>query len=138
MVQNKITKFPSVFLLYEMDWNGIWSIFIFCRMVQNEITKFRVSKMAWYGIDGAFLSSAEWFRTKLRSSECPKWLVTELTGALLSSAEWFRTKLQSSECQKMVWYGIPSIFHSANQAEFRRNESKFLSVLWKIFSLQTQ
>jgi hypothetical protein len=33
------------FRVSKMAWYEIdWSIFIFCRMVQNEITKFRVSK----------------------------------------------------------------------------------------------
>jgi hypothetical protein len=72
MVSNKI---PSVFLFCEMVWNRILSIFIFLWNGSERNYKvpsnFLFHKMAkWLGTEfRAFLSSSEWFGTKLRSSK---------------------------------------------------------------------
>jgi hypothetical protein len=128
----------SVFLFYEMFWNGILSIFICRGMVRNEITNLWVffSFMKWFGTEfWAFLSPAEWFGTKLQSSECfsllwngsernsEDFIVREMVrNEITKSRVFFSSTKWSAESESLA------LFAPRKQTEFRRIESKFLPV----------
>ncbi len=72
------------------------SVFLFCEMVLK-------------GIPSVFI-----FGTKLRNSECFYKMVGNGIPSIFISAEWFGTKLLSSECSsllQMVRNGIPIFFY---------------------------
>ncbi len=96
-------------------------------MVRNKITKFRMffSTTKWFGTEfPAFSSFADCFGIKLRSSEC----VSILQNGSERNSELFIFR-------GMARNEISRLFSFAKQTEFRRNESKFPSVSWKMATL---
>ncbi len=107
-------KIPSVFHFCKMIQNKILSIFIFLEMVLNKIMKFWV-----------FLYFTKWFRTGIPSILYFFRIVQNKI-----------TKYQVFLCffSSIKWNGIPSVFRSSKQTEFRGKESNIRLVREIIFS----